>query len=53
VEERLARAAQTAARLAERAGDGERYADVGEYDPVLWSHCRLDEKGKMATDEHR
>ena len=45
VEERLAQAAlQDRLKEARRmVGDEGRYEDVGEYDPVLRSHCRLDD----------
>ena len=43
VEERLAARALKERRLVVRAGEEERYGDVGDYDPVLRSHCRLEE----------
>ena len=39
VEQALARAAVRGARA------GERYGTVGNYDPVLRAHCRLDQEG--------
>ena len=46
LEERLAALARTALR-----GDlaGEVYRGVEDYDPVLRSHCRLDENGESST----
>jgi hypothetical protein len=39
VEEAQARAAVRGARI------GKRYGSVGDYDPVLRAHCRLDREG--------
>ena len=44
LEERLADAARRdGLRAAARAQDEERYRSVADYDPVLRSHCRLEE----------
>jgi hypothetical protein len=42
LEERIAAQAMREAVRAKPVGDEGRYEDVGEYDPVLRSHCRLD-----------